>query len=124
MAGRPQHALASLDACVQGGHVTYVPGGLDALAEVAVGLGDDEDAVRLFAAAERARAEIGIVRVPPEAQHWAAIEGKLREELGEEGYEAARGQGAELSIEDALEWARRARGPASGRPGAGSAHPH
>ena len=76
------HALAHLDVCVEGGHATYVPGCLDALAEVAAGLGVDEDAVRLFAAAERARAEIGMVRVPPEAQHWAAIEAKLREELG------------------------------------------
>jgi DNA-binding CsgD family transcriptional regulator len=73
--------------------------------------------VRLFAAAERARAEIGIVRVPPEAQHWAAIEARLRKELGEQAYEAARGQGAELTIEDALEWARRARGPRKRPPG-------
>ena len=61
-----QHVLAHLDACVEGGHATYVPACLDALAEVAAGLGADEDAVRLFAAAERARAEIGMVRVPPE----------------------------------------------------------
>ena len=94
-----------------------MPGCLDALAEVAAGLGADEDAVRLFAAAERARAEIGMVRVPPEAQHWAAIEGKLRDELGEERFESARDQGAELTIEDALEWARRARGPRKRPPG-------
>ena len=61
-----------------------MPGCLDALAEVAAGLGADEDAVRLLAAAERARAEIGMVRVPPEAEHWAAIDAELREELGEE----------------------------------------
>jgi predicted ATPase/DNA-binding CsgD family transcriptional regulator len=112
-----QHALAHLDACVEGSHATFVPGCLDALAEVAAGLGADEDAARLFAAAERACAEIGVVRVPPEAQHWAEIEAKLREELGEETYEAARGQGAELSLEDALEWARRARGPRRRPPG-------
>ena len=112
-----QHALAALDVRVEGGHATYVPGSLDALAEVAAGLGADEDAVRLFAAAEQARAEIGIVRVPPETQHWADIEAKLREELGEERYEAARGQGEELTIEDALEWARRARGPRKRPPG-------
>jgi DNA-binding CsgD family transcriptional regulator len=112
-----QHALAHLDACVEGGHATFLPGCLDALAEVAAGLGADEDAVRLFAAAERASAEIGVVRVPPEAEHWAAIEAKLREELGEETYEAARGQGAQLSLEDALEWARRARGPRRRPPG-------
>ena len=106
-----EHALAHLDACVEGGHATYVPGCLDALAEVAAGLGADEDAVRLFAAAERARAEIGTVRVPPEGDHWAAIDEKLRDGLGDDAYAAARAQGAELSTDDALEWARRARGP-------------
>ena len=112
-----QHALAHLDACVEGGHATYVPACLDALAEVAAGLGADEDAVRLFAAAERARGEIGAVRVPPEEEHWGAIEARLREALGDEAYQAARAQGAELSTEEALEWARRARGPRSRPPG-------
>jgi predicted ATPase/class 3 adenylate cyclase/DNA-binding CsgD family transcriptional regulator len=112
-----EHVLAQLDACVEGGHATYVPGCLDALAEVAAGLGADEDAVRLFAAAERARAEIGIARVPPEAEHWAAIDAALREALGQEAYEAARAEGAELSTADALEWARRARGPRLRPPG-------
>jgi predicted ATPase/DNA-binding CsgD family transcriptional regulator len=106
-----QHALAHLDACVDGGHATYVPACLDALAEVAAGLGSDQDAVRLFAAAERARAEIGVVRIPPEDQHWAAIDTQLRAELGDDAYDTARAQGAELSTQDALEWARRARGP-------------
>ncbi len=109
--GAQQHALAHLDACVEGGHATYVPGCLDALAEVAAGLGADEDAVRMFAAAERARAEIGAVRVPAEDEHWATIDRELREALGDDAYEAASAQGAELSTDDALEWARRARGP-------------
>jgi predicted ATPase/DNA-binding CsgD family transcriptional regulator len=106
-----EHALAHLDACAEGGHLTYVPGCLDALAGVAAGLGYDEDGVRLLAAAEGARAEIGIVRVPPEESHWAATEGQLRDALGPDAYEAARREGAELTIDDALEWARRARGP-------------
>jgi DNA-binding NarL/FixJ family response regulator len=106
-----EHALAHLDACVEGGHVTYVPACLDALAEVAAGLEAHEDATRLFAAAERARAGIGIVRVPPEEEHWAEIENGLREVLGDAAYEAAHAEGAELSTDDALEWARRARGP-------------
>ena len=112
-----EHALANLDACVEGGHLTYVPPCLDALAEVAAGLGIDEDAVRLLAAAERAKDEIGIVRYPPEEEHWAAIEGGLRAALGEEAYEAARAQGAEMSTEDALEWARRGRGARQRPPG-------
>ena len=117
-AAAQQHALAHLDACAEGGHATFVPGCLDALGEVAAGLGADKDGVRLFAAADAARAEIGIVRVPPEREHWAAIEGRLREALGPDAYEAARAEGAELSVDDALEWARRARGPRT-RPAAG-----
>jgi DNA-binding NarL/FixJ family response regulator len=112
-----EHALAHLDACVEGGHATYVPACLDALAEVAAGLEANEDAVRLFAATARARAEIGIVRVPPEEEHWTAIEARLREALGDEAYEAARAQGAELGTEAALQWARRARGPRARPPG-------
>jgi len=112
-----QRALAHLDACVEGGHATYVPDCLDALAEVAAGLGADEDAVRLCAAAERARAGIGVVRFPLEDEHWAAIDSRLREALGDDAYEVARAQGAELDTDDALEWARRARGPRTRPPG-------
>ena len=113
-----QHALAALDACVEGGHLTWVPGCLDALGEVAAGLGNAEDAARLLAAAEGARAEIGIVRVPPEEEHWARIDKGLRGALGDEAYEVARAQGAEMSTEDAVEWARRGRG-LRGRPPGG-----
>ena len=107
-----EHALAHLDACAEGGHLTYVPDCFDALAEVAAGLGYDEDAVRLLAAADGARSELGTVRMSAaEETHWAAIDGRLHEALGSDGYETASAEGAELSIDDALEWARRARGP-------------
>jgi DNA-binding CsgD family transcriptional regulator len=106
-----QHVLAHLDACAEGGHRTHLPACLDALAEVAAGLDAHPDAVRLFAAAERARAEIGVVRIPPEAEHWAAIDGQLRDALGDDAYQAARAEGTRLTIEDALAWARRGRGP-------------
>jgi predicted ATPase len=108
-----QHALAHLDACAEGGHTTYVPSCLDALAEIAEGVRAHEDAVRLFAAAERARAELGIVRFPPEKQHWASIEAGLLEGVGSAAYLAARAEGAELSIDDAVQWARRMRGARS-----------
>jgi predicted ATPase/DNA-binding CsgD family transcriptional regulator len=113
-----QHVLAHLDACAEGDHAPYVPACLDALGEVAAGLHAHEDAVRLFAAAERARAEIGVARIPAEVEHWASIEVWLRDALGADAFEAARAQGAVLSIDDALEWARRARGP-RGRPATG-----
>jgi hypothetical protein len=118
-----QHVLAHLDACAEGGHATYVPSCLDALAEVAAGLKAHQDAVRLFGAAERARAEIGAVRIPPEQRHWAAIDSRLREALGADAYESARKQGGELSVEDAVGWARRARGPPCVRPPAGTRSP-
>jgi predicted ATPase/DNA-binding CsgD family transcriptional regulator len=107
-----RHALAHLDACAEGGHATFIPACLDALGEVAAGLGFDRDAVRLLAAAERARAEIGVARfLSSERQHWAAIDARLRDTLGDGAYEQARAEGAGLGIEDALEWARRTRGP-------------
>jgi predicted ATPase/DNA-binding CsgD family transcriptional regulator len=106
-----QHVLAHLDACAEGGHAPYVPACLDALAEVAAGLHAHEDGVRLLATGEHARAEIGVVRIPPEEEHWATIEQRLREALSAQRYNAARAQGAALSTDDALEWARRARGP-------------
>ncbi|HEX6021301.1 MAG TPA: helix-turn-helix transcriptional regulator, partial [Solirubrobacter sp.] len=81
------------------------------------GLGFTEDAVRLLAAAERARADTGVVRIIPEPAHWAALDARLRDELGP-AYETAAAQGAALTIEDALAWARRARGPRK-RPAAG-----
>jgi DNA-binding CsgD family transcriptional regulator len=93
-----------------GGHNLTVPSGLDALAEAAAGVGDHREAVRLFSAADQGRAELGTVRIPPERDHWAAIEAQLRRELGDQAYEAARAEGAELSLEQALEWARRGRG--------------
>jgi predicted ATPase/DNA-binding CsgD family transcriptional regulator len=106
-----QHVLAHLDACAEGGHASYVPDCLDALGEVTAGLGSEGDAVRLFAAAERARAEIGVVRFPPREEHWATIDGQLREALGEDAYQQAWTEGTQLTVDDALEWARRARGP-------------
>jgi DNA-binding NarL/FixJ family response regulator len=112
-----QDALAGLDAFLEGGHLTWVPDCLDALAEVAAGLDAHEDAVRLLAAAERARAEMGTVRVPAEDDHWSSLESMLRQALGTDGYEAARAQGAEMTSNDAVEWARRARGPRKRPPG-------
>ena len=92
-----QHALAHLDACAEGGHTTYVPGCLDALAEIAAGLHRHVEVARLLGAAERVRVEVGTIRVPPEEQHWAAIEDRLRDALGDSSYAAARAEGAHLS---------------------------
>ena len=105
-----QHAHAHLDVCVEDNHRRDLPDLLDALAEVAAGLESQEEAVRLLAAAGRARAELGTVRWRPEHDHWAKLEASLRERMGEKAFEAAWTQGAELSTDEAIAWIRRARG--------------
>ena len=111
-----QLALAHLDACVEGGHATYVPGCLDALAEVAAGLGADEDAVRLFAAAERARPRLACAGAAGDAA-LGGYEAKLHEGSGKKNTRL-RARRAPAAIEDALEWAppgaRAARRPPGG----------
>jgi DNA-binding CsgD family transcriptional regulator len=52
-----------------------------------------------------------VVRFPPREEHWATIDGQLREALGEDAYQQAWTEGTQLTVDDALEWARRARGP-------------
>ena len=116
-AAAQQHTLAHLDVLAAGGYATWVPECLDALGEITAGHGAHEDAVRLLAAAERARHDMGSVRVLPEQPHWEAIDARLRDALGD-AYDLAAAQGAALTLHDTLEWARRARGsrtrPATG----------
>ncbi|MDN3358735.1 LuxR C-terminal-related transcriptional regulator [Actinomadura sp. DC4] len=68
------------------------------------------EAVRLLAACDRAREETGRPRTAPDP--------RLREALGEEAYETAWWEGRELTLPDAVEYARRARGR-RGRPSSG-----
>jgi predicted ATPase/DNA-binding CsgD family transcriptional regulator len=112
-----QHALAHLDACVEGGHATFIPYCFDALAEVAAGGQGHADSVRLFAAALRARTDLGVGRWTPEEDHWQSIVCDLRDALGGAAYETAWAAGSLLSIEEAVAWARRARGPRKRPPG-------
>lgn len=116
-AAAQQHALEHLDACAEGGHLTWAPQCLDVLGEIAAGSGRHDDAVRLLAAAQRARDELGVARVLPEHEHWAALEARLRAALGDR-YAAASDEGAALTLDDALGWVRRSRGSRA-RPAAG-----
>lgn len=100
-----RHALAHLDAIADGGHRTWMPGCFDALGEIAAASGEADDAARLFAAAGRARSDIGVARVIPEPEHWAAIEANLP-------------TAPPLPLDEALAWARRSRGSRA-RPAAG-----
>ena len=88
----------------------WLPDSLDALAHVAGGLESHTEAARLLGVAERARSDLGVVRWPPDALAFDELEARLSRHLGAEAFEAARAEGARMSIEDAVSWVRRARG--------------
>jgi DNA-binding CsgD family transcriptional regulator/tetratricopeptide (TPR) repeat protein len=87
---------------------------LDALAACAAGNESHVEAVRLVAAADRARADMGY----PASAADPDLPGRLRTALGAEGYDASWADGHALDLSDAIEYARRARGR-RGRPSTG-----
>jgi predicted ATPase/DNA-binding CsgD family transcriptional regulator/class 3 adenylate cyclase len=88
----------------------YLPRTLDELAAVAAGLESYEESARLLGAVEGGRAKLRLVRWAPDHPRFVALEGNVREALGGEAFEAARAEGAALSLEEAAAWVRRARG--------------
>ena len=100
-------ALAERD---EAGLLLFLPQTLDALAQIAAGLDSHAEAARLLGAAERARVEIGLVRWPPDQPTFAALEDALRGRLGAEAHAAAHGEGASMTLTEAIAWCRRARG--------------
>ncbi len=103
------HAHAMLDACAQGGFMTFVPETLEALAEVAAGLESDAEAVGLLAAAARARRDLGLARWKGDGEYWTSLTDELGATL-DDGFAAAWVSGDALPVEEAIGWARRARG--------------
>jgi predicted ATPase/DNA-binding CsgD family transcriptional regulator len=95
----------------------WMPQTLDVLAEVAAGLESHEEAARIAGVAERARANLGLVRWAPDERGFAQLERKLRAELGEDPFEIARREGAALPLDEAVTWLRRARGTRRRPPG-------
>jgi predicted ATPase/DNA-binding CsgD family transcriptional regulator len=96
----------------------WLPDSLDTLALVAAGLESHTEAARLLGAADRARSDLVLVRWPPEAPAFDELEERLSGHLGSRAYDAARSEGAAMSLDEAIGWIRRARGtrkrPASG----------
>jgi predicted ATPase/DNA-binding CsgD family transcriptional regulator len=90
-----------------------MPDCLDALAAVAVARERFSEAARLLGAGAAGRARLGIVRWHPEAHFWSGIEQATREALGRDAYHAAYAEGAALELDEAVAYARRARGARS-----------
>jgi predicted ATPase/DNA-binding CsgD family transcriptional regulator len=87
-----------------------LPRTFDALAEVAAGLESHEEAARILGVAQRTRTDRGLVRWAPDEPRLAELEQALRATLGDQAFEAARDEGASLTLKEAIAWIRRARG--------------
>jgi DNA-binding CsgD family transcriptional regulator len=105
--GAERDAYDALD--LLGGDLV-VPLALDCLAIVAGYAGNHLSAARLFGAADVARQQLGMLRLKVlEADDEARIVA-AREALGQKDFDAAWAEGAELSLEEAIAYARRGRG--------------
>jgi predicted ATPase/class 3 adenylate cyclase/DNA-binding CsgD family transcriptional regulator len=100
----------ALGRLVAKGFEIYIPESLDALAATAAALESFEEAARLLGAAAAARERLGLVRFPPEPEFWATVELTTRTALGDDAYQAAFDAGAALTTDEAVAYARRARG--------------
>jgi predicted ATPase/DNA-binding CsgD family transcriptional regulator len=97
---------------------TFMVDNLDALARLAGRAESFAEAVRLLAASDAARAAIGYPRPPIDRPEHEATLALLRKALGDQAFSALWADGASLSLDHAVAYARRARGtrdrPATG----------
>jgi DNA-binding CsgD family transcriptional regulator len=106
-----QHAHALLDACAETGSLQIAPNALNALAESAAGSGSHGEAVGLLAAAASAMRDMGIKATwVGDDDRWPALADELQNTLGQTAFDSAWAAGNELDLEQAIAWARRARG--------------
>jgi DNA-binding CsgD family transcriptional regulator len=89
---------------------TFMVDNLDALAELAGRAESFAEAVRLLAASDAARAAMGYPRPPIDRAQHEAIVARLRAALGDRAFADLWAEGAGLSLDDAVAYARRARG--------------
>jgi DNA-binding CsgD family transcriptional regulator/tetratricopeptide (TPR) repeat protein len=97
---------------------TLMVDNLDALARLAGRAESFAEAVRLLAASDAARAAMGYPRPPIDRPEHEATLARLRKALGDQAFSDLWAEGASLSLDDAVAYARRARGtrdrPATG----------
>lgn len=91
---------------------------LEALAALAADHESYSEATRLFAAAAALRAAIGLARWPADQAEYDGELARVRFALGDSVFETAWAEGEALTVEDAVAYARRARGE-RGRPSSG-----
>jgi predicted ATPase/class 3 adenylate cyclase/DNA-binding CsgD family transcriptional regulator len=108
-------ALACAASC---GVYQPLAGILECLADLARTAGKQNEAARLFGAAEAFRQRTGIVRFKVHQAGYESSVAALRDAMGESTFDAAWAEGAALSTEEAIAYAQRGRGerkrPSSG----------
>ncbi len=122
MQGEPEQAERDAhDALVSAAEVeayVVISDILECLATLAGDAGNHQQAARLFGAGDGIRRRMGTIRFEIWDAGYQASLVALREAMGQADFDAARAEGAALSIEDAIAYARRGRGerkrPASG----------
>ncbi len=95
-----------------------IPEALEVLGRSACGADNHRHAARLFGAAVAIRAAMGVIRWPVYSIGYDVAVAATREALGDTDFDAAWAEGAAMSTEEAIAYARRGRGerkrPASG----------
>jgi predicted ATPase/class 3 adenylate cyclase/DNA-binding CsgD family transcriptional regulator len=88
----------------------YIPDALECLGALGGEAGSHREAARLFGAAHAIRERIGSVRFKVWDAGYEASVAALRDALGEQDFDAAWAEGAGLSVEEAIAYAKRGRG--------------
>jgi DNA-binding CsgD family transcriptional regulator/tetratricopeptide (TPR) repeat protein len=96
---------------------TFYADSLDAMAALATAQASHAEAIRLLAASDRARADLGYPRPPVDVPAHDAVVETLRSAVGDE-FDALWSEGSALSLDAAVSYATRARG-ARDRPSTG-----
>ncbi len=104
----------ALKVLMDNGWRPWVIDALDVVAEVALLTGQNERAVRLIAAAQKERTEVGLVAFPMLRERTKRNLASAGAALGDEGLERALQDGARLSLEEAVAYAQRGRGERAG----------
>ena len=94
------------------------PDSLEALARIGAAIQPTPDDVRVLYAAGSAHAKTGLPRGPDQQRAYDSTAANLRRALGETAFDRAAAEGARLTLDQGVEYARRARGR-RGRPATG-----
>ena len=109
---------AALTTRVDHGLRTAQPDSLEALARIGAAIQPTPDDVRVLYAAASARAKTGLPRGTDQQRAYDSTAANLRRALGEPAFDRAAAEGARLTLDQGVEYARRARGR-RGRPATG-----